>query len=112
MTHSIREKINSTLTAWPGIETGPGRFGAITYSFMGREVGHIHGSSHADLPLPKPLRNQLLESGEAQPHHILPQSGWVTVPLNDAAHVLAVFKLNYGLIAKKKGVAPGELPEG
>jgi hypothetical protein len=108
----IRTQIDAQLTSWPGITTGPGRFGAITFSFMNREVGHIHGTSHADLPLPKPLRNELIGQGRAEPHHVLPQSGWVTVPLKDAEAVLAVFKLNYELIAKKKGVAPGELPEG
>jgi Family of unknown function (DUF5519) len=74
---------------------------------MGREVGHVHGNSHADLPLPKPLRNTLIEQGRAEPHHFLPQSGWVTVSLRSDGAVekaLEVFRLNYDLIAKKKGV--------
>jgi hypothetical protein len=108
----VLTQIHATLVSWPGVTTSPGRFGATTYDVMGREVGHIHGSSHADLPLPKPLRNTLVEEGKAEPHHFLPKSGWVTVPLRDAENVLAVFKLNYDLIARKKGVSPGELPPG
>jgi Family of unknown function (DUF5519) len=99
--------LRNALLTWPGITEGPGRFGAITYSLANREVGHVHGNSHADLPLPKPLRNELVESGKAEPHHILPQSGWVTVPIDGIGGVenaLAVFKLNYDLIAKKKGL--------
>jgi Family of unknown function (DUF5519) len=99
--------LGDVLRSWPGITTGPGRFGAITYFLASREVGHVHGGSHADLPLPKPLRNELVESGKAQPHHYLPQSGWVTVPLNredGVENALAIFKLNYDLIAKKKGL--------
>jgi hypothetical protein len=100
--------LGQALIAWPGITTSPGRFGAITYSLANREVGHVHGNSHADLPLPKPLRNELVESGKAQPHHFLPQSGWVTVPIDvegGVENALAVFKLNYGVIAKKNGLA-------
>jgi Family of unknown function (DUF5519) len=99
--------LGKALCSWPGITTGPGRFGAVTYSLANREVGHVHGNSHADLPLPKPLRNELVESGKAQPHHFLPHSGWVTVPIDGEGGVenaLAIFKLNYDLIAKKKGL--------
>jgi hypothetical protein len=101
-------RLAEALRAWPGITTGPGRFDAITYSLANREVGHVHGNSHADLPLPKPLRNELVENGIAQPHHFLPQSGWVTVPIDvegGVENALEVFKLNYDLIAKKKGLA-------
>jgi hypothetical protein len=103
--------LRDALLAWPGITTGPGRFGAVTYYLAGREVGHVHGNSHADLPLPKPLRNELVEGGRAEPHHFLPQSGWVTVQIyagGGVAKALDVFKLNYDLIAKKKGL---EWPE-
>jgi hypothetical protein len=103
---SSASDLHRALLAWPGITSKPGRFGSTVYELEGREVGHIHGASHADLPLPKPLRDPLIESGRAEPHHFLPQSGWVTVPLQDkdVEAVLAVFRLNYDLIAKKKGL--------
>lgn len=97
--------LKETLLTWPGITTLPGRFGSVTYELAGREVGHVHGNSHADLPLPKPIRNELVESGKALPHHVLPQSGWVTVPLSGEGAVenaLGIFKRNYDLIAAKK----------
>jgi hypothetical protein len=105
--HPTGKQLAEALLLWPGITTGPGRFGAITYFLANREVGHVHGNSHADLPLPKPLRHELVASGKAEPHHFLPQSGWVTVPINGSSGVenaLAVFKLNYDLIAQKKGL--------
>jgi hypothetical protein len=109
MTHATAgATLRETLLTWPSITTGPGRFGSITYYLEGREVGHVHGNSHADLPLPKPLRNELVENGKAEPHHILPQSGWVTVPINVSGGIenaLDVFKMNYDLIAKKKGLS-------
>jgi hypothetical protein len=107
------QTIRDELTSWPGITTGPGRFGATTFLYGTREVGHLHGSSHADLPFPTKLRNELVAEGRAEPHHFLPQSGWVTVPLAGAGveRALDLFRLNYDLIVRKKQ-PPEPMPEG
>ena len=95
------------------VTTGPGRFGAVTYLYGTREIGHVHGNSHADLPFPTRLRNALVADGRAQPHHFLPDSGWVTAPLQGDAAVeraLDLFRMNYDLIMAKKqavGLPPG-----
>jgi Family of unknown function (DUF5519) len=100
------DRIATELLTWPGITSGPGRFGAVTFSYGTREVGHLHGSSHADLPFPTRLRHELVADGRARPHHFLPDSGWVTAPLSGPDGVdkaLALFRLNYyNLILKKK----------
>jgi hypothetical protein len=107
------QTIRDELTTWPGITTGPGRFGATTFLYGTREVGHLHGSSHADLPFPTKLRNELVAEGRAEPHHFLPHSGWVTVPLAGAGveRALDLFRLNYDLIVRKKQ-PPEPMPEG
>ena len=113
MTHSPFQTIADEVASWPGITTGPGRFGATTFSHGTREVGHLHGSSHADLPFPKKLRHELVASGRAEPHHFLPESGWVTVPLDGDGvdRALDLFRLNYDLILRRK--QPTErMPEG
>jgi hypothetical protein len=106
---SVAVLLHERLAAWPRITTAPERFGAVAYMLEGREVGHVHGTSHADLPLPKPLRNQLIASGGAEPHHILPESGWVSVPFAGEGaldRATEAFRLNYNVIASKKGVEP------
>jgi predicted DNA-binding protein (MmcQ/YjbR family) len=40
-----------------------------------------------DIPFPLPVRNELVESGAAEPHHILPKSGWVSIYLRNSADV-------------------------
>jgi hypothetical protein len=52
-----------------------------------REIGHIHGDSLVDIPLPKKVRNELVTAGRAEPHHILLDSGWVSVHLRQASDV-------------------------
>lgn len=105
--------IAAEVTAWPGITTGPGRFGAVTYSYGAREVGHVHGNSHADLPFPTSLRRELVTAGRAEPHHFLPDSGWVTVPFaaGGVERALDLFRLNYDLIVRKKQ-PPEPMPPG
>ncbi|HRA54020.1 MAG TPA: DUF5519 family protein [Thermoflexales bacterium] len=99
------ERIRDELLTWDGITTRPGRFGAVAFHVGAREVGHLHGSDHADLPFPRKVRAELVESGRAIPHYFLPDTGWVTFPMRGDKGVdgaLALFRLNYELITKKK----------
>jgi hypothetical protein len=107
------DRIASEVTSWPGVTTGPGRFGAVTYLYGSREIGHVHGNSHADLPFPTRVRNDLVAAGRAVPHNVLPDSGWVSAPLRGDGAVeraLDLFRMNYDLILAKKQAAG--LPSG
>jgi hypothetical protein len=81
------KKIQSELNRWEGITSGPHRFGGVEFKLGNREIGHIHGNSLVDIPLPKRVRDELVTSAQAEPHHVLPQSGWVSVYLNDSSDV-------------------------
>lgn len=107
------DRLHATLSALPGVTTGPGRFGATTYFYGTREIGHLHGSSHADLPFPTALRHRLVAEGRAYPHHFLPDSGWVSMPLagEGEERALELFRLNLDLIVKKKQ-PPEPMPPG
>jgi hypothetical protein len=76
-----------------------------------REIGHIHGDYQVDIPLPMEVRNQLVALKEAQPHHILPNSGWITFRFEkekDIEHAIELFKLSYGIAKRstEKNVGP------
>jgi len=81
------EKIRAELDSWEGITSAPHRFGGVEFKLGSREIGHIHGDSLVDVPLPKLVRDELVGSGEADPHHVLPRSGWVSVYLSEAGDV-------------------------
>jgi hypothetical protein len=81
------KRVESELGRWEGITTGPHRFGGLEFKLGNREIGHIHGDSLVDVPLPKRIRDELVASGEAEPHHVLPRSGWVSVFLNNPGDV-------------------------
>jgi len=94
----ILEKVSKEILSWPGVTTGPHRFGGTELRVGKREMGHIHGDKLADLPFPMQVRNQLIESGRASPHHILPESGWVSKWIRseeDVSEVVELFRMQY-----------------
>jgi luciferase-like monooxygenase len=64
---------------------------------------HVHGDRLADLPLPRRVHDEVIASGWAQPHHVLPQTGWASVWMqdrDDTENVIELFRLQYERYAK------------
>jgi hypothetical protein len=98
MAENIEQQIVREVSAWPGVTTVPHRFGGIEFRLGRRELGHLHGSRLADLPFPVRVREQLVAEGKAEPHHVLPHSGWISYyigGIDDVPPVIALFRLNY-----------------
>jgi len=98
VTESIAKAIEREVASWPGVTVEPHRFGGIEFKIGRRELGHLHGNRLADLPFPVTIREQLVSAGKAEPHHVLPESGWVSVHIrsaSDVATVIELFRLNY-----------------
>jgi hypothetical protein len=52
------------------------------------------------------MRKELVEAGEAQPHHVLPQTGWVSYRIRgdeDVAGALDLFRRNYERLTARTG---------
>jgi hypothetical protein len=101
---SIGTTIEREVSRWPGVEARPHRFGGVEFKVRGHEIGHLHGSRLADLPFPMRVRKELVAEGSAQPHHALPETGWVSYPIRgeeDVAGALALFRLNYERITAR-----------
>ena len=99
------KQIIDTLLEWEGMETNPHRFGGTEFRIGKREIGHIHGDSLVDIPFPKKVRDEIVAAGEAQPHHILPETGWVSFYLRedgDVERAIALLKRSYEIALKQK----------
>jgi Family of unknown function (DUF5519) len=111
---SVAEAIRDELLSWDGVTAAPHRFGGVEFLLGRRELGHLHGDRLADLPFPRRVRDELVESGRALPHHVLPESGWVSVPIagpEDVPNVVALFRLSYDwAIAAEKRRAAADTP--
>ena len=91
---TIEHKVKS----WPGVTTGDTGRGRLQFSYGRVELGHLHGSSFADLPFPKKVRDELIAAGRASVHDPLPNSGWVRRRMDgpgDAEAVIELFHMNY-----------------
>jgi hypothetical protein len=99
------KRVESELSLWEGITTGPHRFGGLEFKLGNREIGHIHGDFLVDVPFPKRIRDELVASGEAQPHHVLPRSGWVSVFLinpDDVDRALQVLRRSFEIAQEQR----------
>ncbi len=105
---SVRDaskQIIDTLLSWQGIETHPHRFGGTEFRIGKREIGHIHGDSLVDIPFPKKIRDEIVAAKEAELHHFLPETGWVSFYMREEADVeraIALLKRSYEIALKQK----------
>jgi len=100
MNTSSASRIVSTVATWPGVHTDELLQSGMDFLLGRREIGHVHGDELVDIPFPKNLRDELVANGRAEPHRVLPKSGWVSVPLNnneDVDHAIELLKLSYDL---------------
>ena len=91
-------RIQEEVGSWDGVEIGPHRFGGIEFRLGRHELGHLHGDRIADLPFPRRVRDELIAAGRARPHHVLPDTGWVTATIDDpdgVRSVIELFRLSY-----------------
>ena len=91
MNQSTGEQIAATVRSWPGVEAAPHRFGGVEFRLGRRE-------RIADLPFPRRVRDELIAEGRARPHHVLPDSGWITVSIrspSEAENALELFRMAY-----------------
>ena len=73
-------RVSAIVGSWPDVEVATHRFGGIEFRLGRRELGHLHGDSHADIAFPRRVRDELVAGGRALPHRAIPDSGWVSVP--------------------------------
>ena len=92
------ETIRRELESWPGVSVEAHRFGGIEFRVNHHEMGHLHGNRLADLPFPVRVRKELVAAGLASPHHIMPETGWVSRYISgpdDVPAVIELFRKNY-----------------
>ncbi|MCL5067066.1 MAG: DUF5519 family protein [Thaumarchaeota archaeon] len=103
--NGAQEKISNSVSRWTGVASHPHRFGGVEFRLGRRELGHVHGNYQADIPFPIDVRNRLVSEGKAEPHHILPESGWITFRFrkdDDVDGAIELFRLSYDLALNRQ----------
>ena len=79
--------ITAAVAEWEGVAVQPHQYGGVEFVIGRREIGHVHGNQLVDIPFPKRVRDRVVAEGRAQAHHILPESGWVSLWLDEPVDV-------------------------
>jgi hypothetical protein len=85
--------VEAIVQTWPGIRVGIHRLGGIGFFFRGKESAHVHGNGLLDCFVGRANRERLVASGRALPHHVFPNSGWISFWIRCEEDVEAAFEL-------------------
>jgi hypothetical protein len=94
--------VSAAVASWPGTRQEPHRFGGIEFLAGEREIGHLHGDRLLDVPFPRAVHDEIIAATKAEPHHIMPDSGWISFWLSEEGDVetaIAILRRSYDLIA-------------
>src|SRR5215831_3204272 len=98
----------------PEVSIHPPRFGGREFRYGSADIGHVHPGGIVDIPIPRPVRDALLDEHLAEEHQWVPNSGWVTFRFrtdNDLQHALWLLRLSYLRYAFKAAANPKDLFE-
>jgi hypothetical protein len=98
-----QQRILDEVQSWPGVATHPHRFGGVEFRLGKREIGHLHGNSLLDVPFPVKIKEELIAAGEAEEHHVLPESGWISFRIRtgeDVEHAVNLLRRSFGIVIK------------
>ena len=99
-TSGAGKRINQAVLTWEGTTRHRHRYGGTEWRLGRREIGHIHGNWLVDIPFPKKVRDAVVAAGEAEAHHILPESGWVSFYLrqpDDVEKAISLLRRSFEL---------------
>ena len=107
---SASERITTEVTAWPGVEAGPGERGEFAFRVGRREIGHLHGDRVAHFGFTRTLGERLRREGRVGPHPVFPDKlAWGAREIRgdeDVRAVIELLRLNYDRLAGLQGVRP------
>lgn len=75
------------------IQRRPHRFGGVGFFIGPTEIGHLHGNGLLDLFVGKSSRTEQIRQGHALPHHVFPDSGWISFWLRNPADIAQALDL-------------------
>ena len=98
------QRIGEAVLSWEGMTAAPHRFGGVEFMLGEREIGHLHGDRLLDVPFPRRVKDELVAAGRARPHHILPDSGWISFRIEaqgDVEAAIALLRRSYDLVTEQ-----------
>jgi hypothetical protein len=97
-----------SIGTWDDLDSAPHRFGGVEFKVGNVEIGHVHTfNGMVDIPFTRKIREALVSHQLAEPHHLLPDSGWISFYIRneaDADHARKLMRLSYLHKRSRRGV--------
>ncbi|MEO6845926.1 MAG: luciferase family protein [Chthoniobacterales bacterium] len=73
----------------PGVQLRVHRFGGMEFfnTETKRELGHLHGHGLLDVRTGRENARKLIAAGQVRPHHIFPDSAWISFPVKSCEDI-------------------------
>ncbi|MAU09792.1 MAG: hypothetical protein CL607_08230 [Anaerolineaceae bacterium] len=70
--------MQAAISQWEDVTVVSHRFGGIEFRLGKVEIGHVHRDGLVDIPFTRAIREVVVAEMLAEPHHILPDTGWIS----------------------------------
>jgi hypothetical protein len=87
------EMFESAICNKYAIHRRPHRFGGVGFFVGTTEIGHLHGNGLLDLFVGRKFRIEQVRQERALPHHVFPDSGWISFWLKSPADIAQALEL-------------------
>lgn len=72
------DEIEAEVLSWEGTNTSMHKYGGLQFNCNNKEIGHLHSNGLLDILYSREIKQQLLDKGRVQPHHVFEKSGWIS----------------------------------
>ena len=105
----LQNALELEIKSWEGVEAVTHRFGGTEFQWNNVEIGHIHRGGMTDIPFTRTIRKALVSAQLAQPHHLLPETGWITLYIRTSDDVeIASLLMRLSYIHKRRRLSQAD----
>lgn len=92
------DDIETEILSWNGTNTTLHKYGGIQFNYKALEIGHIHSNGILDIRFSRKIKQQLMDEGKIDDHHIFAKSGWISFYVRgkeDSDYALELLRMAY-----------------
>lgn len=87
------DSLEAFIQALPDCSITVHRYGGSQFNYQGKEFAHLHSHGLLDILFNQQIKKSLIAEGKALPHHVFPQSGWISFYIRTEADLVKALDL-------------------
>lgn len=93
-----QDELETEILSWKGTSTSLHKYGGLQFNFKGKELGHLHSNGLLDVLYSRAIKQQLLDDGRVESHHVFKESGWISFYItnqSDRNYAIKLLRIAY-----------------